>query len=213
MFGRQLLVVAMLAGAVGVAASLVYQNRVEEPVYRVESTHAGWEIRRYAPTIEARVTVSGAYDTAVRDGFRLLAAYIFGGNAPQTSIAMTAPVSARPAEGERIAMTAPVATTPAGDGAWVVSFTMPSSWSLDTLPAPSDPRVTLVAVDGARVAVRRFGGWATASRVARERAALSSALVAAGFGEGVPTVAQYNPPWTPPPLRRNEILVPLPAEG
>jgi hypothetical protein len=205
--------VALAASALALVASVARGSAVEEPAYTVESTRDGWEIRRYPSTIQARVTVAGTYDEAVRDGFRVLAAYIFGGNAPRASIAMTAPVSAQRAGGDRIAMTAPVAATAVGDEAWTVAFTMPSAWSLETLPAPLDPRVTLVALDGARVAARPFGGWATAARVARQQAALLEALHGAGLDAGAPTVAQYNPPWTLPPLRRNEILVPLANDG
>lgn len=201
--------VALAAGALGLVASAARGGSVEEPAYVVESVHDGWEIRRYAPTVEARVTLTGPYDAVITQGFRVLAGYIFGGNAPGASIAMTAPVSAQRAEGERIAMTAPVSATAAGEEAWTVAFTMPSSYTLETLPAPLDPRVTLVAVEGSRVAARRFGGWAIAGRVAEHQAALLAALQQAGLHAGTPTVAQYNPPWTLPPLRRNEILVPL----
>ena len=186
---------------------------IEEPAYTVIEVHDGWELRSYAPTIQARVTVQGEWGDALNQGFRILAGYIFGGNQPRARIEMTAPVAARPA-GERIAMTAPVAAVPAaaaGDGAtWVVSFTMPSSWTLETLPVPDDPRVTLVAEAGGRVAALPFGGWATSRRVAEKQAELARALEASGFTSTGPAVtAQYNPPWTPPPLRRNEILVPV----
>lgn len=201
---------AAVAAVVGVVASVARAGSVEEPLYTVESTHDGWEIRVYPPTIQAQVTVVGPYDDAVRQGFRVLADYIFGGNVPKEPIAMTAPVSARRVEGERIAMNAPVAATSAGEETWTVAFTMPSSWTLATLPAPLDPRVKLVAIDGSRVAAKPFGGWATTGRVAEEQAALLAALREAGLDAGTPTVAQYNPPWTLPPLRRNEILVSLP---
>jgi hypothetical protein len=200
---------AVLTGALGLVASVARGGTVEEPAYTVESTHEGWEVRRYAPTIEARVTVQGPWDAAVSDGFRVLAGYIFGGNAPQGALATTA----RRAPGQKIAMTAPVAATSAGEDAWIVAFTMPSSFRLDTLPTPLDPRVELVPVDGLRVAARPFGGWATEDRVAREQEALLAALRDAGLGAGPSTVAQYDPPWTPPPLRRNEILVPLSTGG
>jgi SOUL heme-binding protein len=201
--------VALVGGAAVVVGSVARGSSVEEPVFTVESTYDGWEIRRYPPTLQAQVVVTGPYASAINEGFRVLAGYIFGGNTPGASIAMTAPVSAQRTEGQRIAMTAPVGATSAGEEAWTVAFTMPSSWSLETLPAPLDPRVRLVAVEGARVAARRFGGWATVGRVAEQQEALLAALRGAGLAAGTPTVAQYNPPWPLPPLRRNEILVPV----
>jgi hypothetical protein len=198
------------ASVVALVATVAHGSSVEEPAYTLESAHDGWEIRRYAPTLEARVTTRGSFDTAVSDGFRLLAAYIFGKNAPNVSIAMTAPVSAEPAPGTAIAMTAPVSAQSAGDQAWTIAFTMPASWTLQTLPTPLDPRVTLVSVPGARVAARPFPGWATSERIAAEQARLLADLARAGQTPGTPRIAQYDPPWTPPALRRNEILVPLP---
>jgi hypothetical protein len=190
---------ALVTGAIGVVASAARGGSVEEPAYLVESTLEGWEIRSYPPTVQARVTLTGPYDEVVSQGFRVLARYIFGENQPGASIAMTAPVTAQRAGGDRIAMTAPVSATTAGDQGWTVAFTMPSSFTLETLPAPLDPRVTLVALGRSRVAARRFGGWATAGRVAAQQAALLAALNDAGLEGGIPKVAQYNPPWTLPP--------------
>jgi hypothetical protein len=203
-------VAALVTGAVGLVGSAARGGTVEEPAYTVESSHDGWEIRRYPPTIEARVTVGGPYDAALGAGFRLLAGYIFGDNTTRASIAMTAPVAATRLGGQPIARTAPVAATAVDDESWTIAFTMPAEWSLDALPAPNDPRVSLVAVPGGRIAARPFGGWATAGRVADHEDALLVALRAQGLDGGPPTVAHYDPPWTPPPFRRNEILVPLP---
>jgi SOUL heme-binding protein len=193
--------------AVALGAVVARAAPVEEPAYDVVSRRDGWEIRRYAPVVQAQITVTGPFRSAINEGFRALAGYIFGGNAPGASIAMTAPVSAQ-AGGQHIAMTAPVAAASEGPDAWTVAFTMPSSWALSDLPAPNDPRVRLVEVDGGDFAALRFGGWATAGRVAAKQATLLAAVADAGMPVGgAPVVAQYDPPWSP--VRRNEILVPL----
>ncbi len=179
-------------------------GRYEQPAYRVVATHPGVEIRAYAPVVEARVTVNGTYTQAVNGAFRILAGYIFGGNAPRASIAMTTPVSARPA-GERIAMTTPVSAAP-GTGGWTVSFTMPSAWTLATLPAPTDPRVELVEVPGATWAVRAFKGRATDAVVAEQLSALERDARAASISlDAASVVSQFNPPWVLGPWRKNEV--------
>lgn len=101
-----------------------------------------FEVRDYPALVVAEVTVEGEQKEAASKGFRLLAGYIFGANKKRQRIAMTAPV-AQQAAGENIAMTAPVAQTQGAAGTWVVRFTMPSAWTLETLPVPNDARVTL----------------------------------------------------------------------
>ncbi len=202
-----------LAGVLGALPATA--DAIEQPEYTVITQHADWEVRRYAPSIEAQVTVVGPWNTAVSDGFRVLAGYIFGDNAPRQKIAMTAPVATqRVPDGQKIAMTAPVAAQPrpsaSGAESWVVAFTMPSAWRLDTLPVPEDPRVQLVEVPARDVAAVSFGLWATEARVAAERHRLLDQVRNAGLHPmGEPIVAQYNPPWTPPPFRRNEVLIAL----
>lgn len=195
---------------VGVAAAATVTGRAsaaggyEEPAFVVASRHDGFEVRTYAPTIEARVTVPGTYGRAVSSAFGVLAGYIFGGNEPRASIAMTTPVSAQPA-GESIAMTAPVSAMASADG-WTVAFTMPSSWTMATLPRPVDPRVRLVEVPSGTWAVRGFGGRASDDVVERELAALDAAARAAGVVlSGPPVVSQFDPPWVLGAWRRNEV--------
>ena len=192
---------AAVASATGATTA---PGAYEEPAYDVEAAHDGFEVRRYAPTVEARVTVAGDYASAVSAAFGLLAGYIFGGNTPGASIAMTTPVSAQPA-GERIAMTTPVSAAPAPAG-WTVAFTMPATYTLATLPRPNDARVQLVEVPGGAWAVRAFGGRASNDAVAAELAALDAAAARAGVTlTGPPVVSQFDPPWVLGPWRRNEV--------
>jgi hypothetical protein len=197
------LIIALLA--IGTPAMAV-----EEPKYTVSIHEGAFEVRDYQPTVVAEVTVSGDQKSAVSRGFRLLAGYIFGGNTRRQSIAMTAPV-AQERVSEKIAMTAPVSQTPAG-GAWVVRFTMPSAYSLETLPAPNDPRVKLKAVAAGRFAVIRFSGIANQASFAARSAELSDFIKAHHLrGVGPATLAQYDPPWTLWFMRRNEVLIPVEA--
>jgi hypothetical protein len=161
-------------------------------------------VREYAPQIAAEAEVKGERKEAIQDGFRLIAAYIFGGNRPNTRIAMTAPVEQQASQ--KIAMTAPV-TQQAGNGTWNVRFIMPKEWTLETLPAPNDERVRLVPVPGRKMLAIRFSGIADDNAIARRTAELlqyaKDRKVAV---RGEPLLAFYDPPWTLPFFRRNEIL-------
>ena len=179
---------------------------VEEPAYRQVLREGDFEVRDYPALVAAEVTVTGDQKEAANKGFRLLAAYIFGANQRRQGIAMTAPVAQRAAS-EKIAMTAPVAQTRQAAGAWVVRFTMPSAYSLQTLPVPNDSRVNLRAVSAARFAVLRFSGLAQPDDVetkSRELQALMNSHHLRAIGPV--TLAQYNPPWTLWFMRRNEVM-------
>ncbi len=181
---------------------------IEEPKFTVSLHEGAFEIRDYQAAVAAEVTVTGDQKTAASKGFRLLAGYIFGGNTRRQSIAMTAPVAQQPA-GETIAMTAPVTQT-GSDGAWVVRFTMPASYSLETLPEPSDPKVKLRNIAPARFAVIRFSGFASETSVAEKTAELTAFVKAHRLQTiGPASLAQYNPPWTLWFMRRNEVMIQL----
>lgn len=181
---------------------------VEEPKYTVSLREGAIEIRDYPATVAAEVTVTGDQRTAASKGFRLLAGYIFGGNTRHQSIAMTAPVAQQRA-GETIAMTAPVLQTPR-DGGWVVRFTMPARYSIETLPKPDDPAVMLRQIAPARYAVIRFSGLVSQANVAGKAAALLAFVSAHHLHTiGAVSLAQYDPPWTLWFLRRNEVLIQL----
>lgn len=188
---------------------------VEEPKYQVEKDYGSFEVRKYAAVIVAETTVGGDFKAGTNEGFRRLAGYIFGANNGNHKIAMTAPVGAeRPpalaSAGTRIAMTAPVNQERQGDG-WVVTFTMPASESLQTLPTPKDANVRLRALPARTVAVAKFSGTWGATRFEEKSAELVRELSAAGLqrsGEP-PIFARYDPPWTLWFMRRNEVMIPL----
>lgn len=127
---------------------------------------------------------------------------------------MTAPV-AQEAEGEKIAMTSPVGQQQI-DGAWAVSFMMPATLSLATLPAPKDPQVTLRQVPARQMAAVRYSGFWSERAYTRNKAELDAWISKNGWRVvGEPVWARYNPPFMPWFLRRNEVLVPIamPADG
>ncbi|BDG72029.1 SOUL family heme-binding protein [Roseomonas fluvialis] len=195
---------SLLLGACSVVG---IRSGTEEPRFEVVETIGDIEIRRYAPRIAAETTVPGAEDAARNEGFRRLAGYIFGGNARRDRIAMTAPVAQ--SRGERIAMTAPVAQAGDADG-WRIRFFMPARYTLDTLPVPDDASVTLVTVPEETVAVLRFSGLPRAEAVASNMARLNAALAASPWVPTGPVQAWfYDPPWTVPALRRNEVVAPV----
>jgi effector-binding domain-containing protein len=184
-----------------------FSSRVKEPKFSVIEKKAGYEIREYTPYIEAQVKVTGEYREAMSSGFRILASYIFGGNTSKQSIAMTAPVTEQQ-KSESIAMTAPVSETVLVDNARVVSFVMPEEYTLETLPTPNDKRIEIVEVPSHKSAVLLYSGYNNAGKVAEMKAKLLEYLKRDNVVVvGVPRSAGYNPPWTPPFMNRNEILV------
>lgn len=188
---------------------------VEEPRYVVSLQDGPFEVRDYPPLLAAETIVEGGRSEAVNAGFRTLARFIFGANRSRQEIAMTAPViQSRADRGETIAMTAPVIQTPAAGDAYAVQFLMPSGYTAETVPQPTDPNVRIVTVPARRVAVIRFTGLWTEGSLHREEAALRAAIARHGLtiAEGeAPSFAFYDPPWTPFFMRRNEVMVPLAA--
>ena len=181
---------------------------VEEPAFRSVLHEGAFEVRDYPALMVAEVTVSGDQKEAASKGFRLLAGYIFGGNKRRQSIAMTAPVAQAPTS-EKIAMTAPV-TQIQSAGEWVVRFTMPSAYSMDTLPEPNDPKVHLRALPPARFAVLQFSGLARKDDVAAKTAELEKLARTHHLRAiGPASLAQYDPPWTLWFMRRNEVMIPI----
>ena len=198
--------------AEGAGTIVGIRHGTEEPPFTVERRIGGptsdVEIRRYGSRIAAETTIDADEEPARNEGFRRLARYIFGGNQGKTKIAMTAPVVQE--KGQKIAMTAPVAAQRDGGGQWVIRFFMPSEHTLDTLPTPNDERVHLVTVPGERVAVLRFSGIASSEAVASRTEELLKTLRDSDIQTaGEPLTWFYDPPWTIPFRRRNEIAVSL----
>ena len=180
----------------------------ETPSYSIEQALGGAEIRRYAPRIVAQVTVTGSRSGAINQGFRILAGYIFGGNTGAEKVAMTSPVAQLPAQ--KIAMTSPVAQSPAEgageNGPWVVQFTMPSDYTLDSLPKPKDASIKFNAQPADRQLVLQFSGLAGTAVLAQQEAKLRAIANAEGLKlASGPMYYFYDDPFTLPWNRRNEV--------
>ncbi|MCG7972913.1 MAG: heme-binding protein [Candidatus Thiodiazotropha taylori] len=181
---------------------------IEEAQYDVIQKENDFEIRDYAPHILAETYVTGAMEDAGSAAFGRLFDYISGNNQSRKEVTMTAPVSQQPA-GEKIKMTAPVGQQPDSEG-WVVSFMMPSDFTMETLPLPTDSQVTLREVPPRRMAAIRYSGFWSESSYLEHKAELLQWIEEAGLAiTGEPVWARYNAPFTPWFMRRNEILIPV----
>ena len=165
---------------------------VETPRYEVVGQMDGVEIRLYPRLILATVMGDGGGNP-----FRLLFRYISGENSGGSKISMTAPVLTP----EKIAMTAPVISE-----GYSMSFVVPSKYTMETVPAPSDERIEIQEVPERRLAVVRFRGRAGERSVEEQKARLLSVLRENGVETvGEPFLMRYNAPMTPGFLRRNEV--------
>ena len=184
-----------------------YENRLGQPEYTVLERHDGVEFRTYEPFVIASIQSEKSGDSGLSNGFRTLARYIFGGNQQSESIAMTTPVLQQDAPGESLPMTAPVLQSPDG---MRMAFVMPKGRSVDDLPLPKDAQVQLSNVDWGDVAAIRFSGRGKQKRFRAKEAKLREVLAAQNKTAAGPALyAQYNSPSAFPPLRRNEVIIPL----
>ena len=203
----------------GYAALGPAMSNVEKPKYQVISEQGNIQIREYNPSIVAEVQVQGEREEAISQGFRLLADYIFGNNKVEQDIAMTAPVTQRSSEkiamtapvtqrsSEKIAMTAPVKQQ-GSDNAWKVNFTMPSKYSMNTLPKPNNEKVTLHQVPSKKYASIKFSGMGSNKNLALHEKELQEYI----SKNKIQTLSEsiyafYSPPWTLAFLRHNEIMI------
>ena len=190
----------MIAGALVVAGGALVgrwqatRQFTEEPPYTVvRSLGASMEVRRYEPMVVAETRVRASLDEATSEGFRRLAGYIFGGNQRRESLAMTTPVAVESENGEQ-----------------VVTFVMPPGRTLASLPVPNDARVTLREVPARTIAVLTYRGTTTPEILAVQTQVLRDALAREGvMPSGNPMSSRYDPPWTLPMLRRNEVWIPI----
>jgi len=204
LFRILLAVAAMIAGGVDAMA-------IEEAQYTLVKQEDRFEIRDYASHILAETVVEGDLEGAGNKAFNRLFQYISGNNRAQSRVEMTAPVSQQP-EGKKIAMTAPVGQQRVQEK-WSVSFMMPASYTLETLPQPLDPKVTLRELPSRRMAVVRYSGFWNEEGYLRNKSDLEFWIDRMGLaiiGEAV--WARYNSPFSLWFLRRNEVLIPVATE-
>ena len=180
----------------------------EEAEYTVALKQDKLEIRDYAPSIVAEVIVNDNFEDASGAAFRKLFNYISGDNTGRNKIAMTSPVSQKP-EPEKIAMTSPVGQRKSDQG-WAVSFMMPASYTMDSIPLPDDPSVVLREIPAHRAAAIRYSGTWSEKAYKKQLALLMEWIKTENLETmGEPIWARYNAPFTPWFMRRNEILIPI----
>jgi hypothetical protein len=197
--------ILLLASVTGFGENAV---ALEKPQYTVEFSSNGFEIRNYQPYLVAETLVEATvdYDEAANEGFRRLFRYIDGDNDSRQGIAMTAPVQ-QVQSGSKIAMTAPVQQTGSETG-WLISFMVPAKYTLSTVPQPDDERIVIRQVPSQLVAAQRYAGRWSAANFSKHEQRLLEKLQALGVTPAGPaTSAVYNPPFMPPFLRRNEVLI------
>lgn len=180
----------LLGAAAGAAAW--WLTRVEQPPYTLVLKDGAIEVRAYGELKVAETHADGLRQSALEAGFRTLADYIF----------------ANSRTGERVAMTAPVLSDADGDR-WRTRFVLPARY--DDVEPPSPPEaVTIASLPARRVAAIRFSGRADDALLAAREAELREWLDGYGLkATGPAEYAFYNPPITPGPLRRNEVLLPV----
>ncbi len=196
---------------------------IEEPAFKVISKSGYFEIRQYAPMLVAETMVEGDMDEASNRGFRRIADYIFGNNqavqgGTSAKIAMTAPVTLEP-QSEKIAMTAPVTVSAAGpesvmtaSNKWRVHFVMPSQYTLANIPQPKNSEIKLREIPGKVFAVNSYTGFNTEGRVQSKTDELSAWVSSQKLKPlSSPQLSRYDPPWTLPMFRRNEIMIEIEA--
>jgi hypothetical protein len=182
---------------------------IEEPEFISIEKKDAFEIREYQSKLIAQVLVTGTFDSASNKGFRLLADFIFGNNKTNEGskkIDMTAPVITHDAS-EKIEMTAPVISEETERG-WYISFNMPKQYTKETLPIPNNPEVKIIDVPKEKFAVITFSGLVREKKYAEMLNLLNEEMKKRNLEpKGPPILARYNPPWTLPFLRRNELML------
>ena len=184
---------------------------IETPKYNIVQKEGQFEIREYAGYINASVEIESDFKSAINEGFRILADYIFGNNRAKTSISMTAPVTEQEVKSKKIEMTAPVTSAKVGeDKRYLVSFTMPSKYNLESLPEPINKMISINKVAAHKSAVLKFSGYLNEKLIARKTQELELWLKKNNLqAKSGYSAAQYNPPWIPGPFRKNEIIANL----
>lgn len=196
---------ALLAGLLFTGESAM---SLEQPTYDVVYRDGDIEYRQYESYLVSETIIenAGDYKAAGNEGFRRLFRYITGSNSGQTKIAMTAPVAQTPAS-EKIAMTVPVQQANSAEG-WRVAFMLPTRYTLETAPRPTDPRVRIRQVPGRLMAVLRYSGrWTERNFVVKKTTLLDTLESESVMPVGEIQSAMYDPPYMPPFMRRNEVMI------
>ncbi|MBW8192471.1 heme-binding protein [Neiella marina] len=183
---------------------------IEEPNYQLVEKVDEFELRAYSAMVIAETVAQGPIDDASSQGFRAVADFIFGNNTAKSGgsekISMTAPVTIAP--GSEAQTMQSEASLKNEQGMWKIHFVMPSAYSMDTLPEPSNQAVSLAEIPPRNMAVLRFSGLTGERKVAEKTQLLMDWMTSRNLTpKSAPKLARYNPPWTLPFWRRNEVMI------
>ncbi|NBU30799.1 MAG: heme-binding protein [Actinobacteria bacterium] len=166
----------------------------EHQQYSVVASLPGFELREYPAYSTVSITMKESFDQSGNRAFTPLVRYIGGSNS----------------DGRQIAMTAPVIQEPQSDGEQLVQFVMPAGFTAADMPAPQDARLACQEMPAHLAAAIRYSGLATESAFRKQLARLERALATAGYEAAGPArSARFDPPWKPPFMRHNEVIVPV----
>ncbi|KAG6558871.1 SOUL heme-binding protein [Candidatus Rhabdochlamydia oedothoracis] len=167
-------------------------NKKDRPKYLVLKKWGNFEIRQYEPRVIAETRIQNDFEQATKEGFNILAAYIFGQNATKSKIAMTAPVEQ---------------TEDLTQKNWLIAFSMPINYKITDLPSPKDPRILLKQIETQKRAALAFSGFCTEKKATQNTRLLLELIEQHGYSPTGPCIlARYDPPWTIPCFRHNELL-------
>lgn len=170
------------------------------------------ELRHYESLVLVSAPMGGNVDEGRNTAFSKLFSYISGDNTARSKIAMTAPVfidDKTSTDGIKIPMTAPVFMDDTSSQA-IMSFVLPASYTIETAPLPQDPSVKLHEIKDYNVATIQFNGLLRRSNIDKHQSILETWIENEGYEIiGPRKTAGYNPPFTLPALRRNEVLIPI----
>lgn len=196
---------SLLLGACSVFG---YNLDVKEPPYKVLVQDGAYEMREYSSLVLVKAFSEGDFSKSQDESFNKLFDYISGKNAGNKNIPMTAPVLME-GQGQKIPMTAPVLMEGSAKG-WTMSFVLPHTYTLDTAPKPLDQALTLEERKNIKYAAFRFNGLFRDSTFEENSKNLQIWMTKNNVKPAGDAIrAGYNPPWTLPPFRRNEVLIPV----
>lgn len=167
----------------------------EQPQYKVLKKDSNKEIRLYDSYLVIKTQTKGTYKDAQNKDFRILAGYIFGDNKT----------------GEKISMTSPVRQYQTGDN-WEMTFMIPKKYDLKDLPEPKSDNIEFKVLKKKTYGVITFSGSDNEEKNKRYAEELKSWILTNEKDfkiVSVPIYAGYNPPWTIPIFRKNEIMFEL----
>ena len=204
---KKILSMTLSAGLLTLTGCSVFGNRsqYEGATHSSLNTDGDIELREYEPLVVVQTTIEASHKDAGNAAFRKLFKYISGLNETQEKIAMTTPVFSEEHKHSEVFIED---SLKAENEAWQYAFVLPASYTLESAPQPKDAKVTLAEIPAGRAAVIRYSGrWDDGLRDSKT-VELREWIEKEGLEEvSAPRYAAYDPPWTLPAMRRNEVII------